>query len=92
MENQSFGTAEQVVAGIQKDFAVVGKNRIGNKYAYAFIIIVLAMAIGMIYVAKQSIGFGEQAGQLAANIRMQMDAPPVSYKVVPAAPAETIKK
>jgi hypothetical protein len=46
--------ADQVVAGLQKDFKIVGSHRVHSWYAWAIVGIVFGMALGIMYVSSRS--------------------------------------
>jgi hypothetical protein len=92
MDQQQSASTEQVFAGIQKDFVIVGKNRIGASYAWTIIGIVVAMAIAMIFVSKQSIEFGQDAGELAAAVRQQQTVSNTYVPIPPSSATEPVEQ
>ncbi len=58
MEKQNGqASADKVVAGLQRDFKIVGTHRVHSWYAWGIIGIVFGMALGVIYIANQTTGF-----------------------------------
>ena len=46
--------ADEVVAGLQKDFKIVGSHRVHSWYAWAIVGVVFGMALGIMYISSRS--------------------------------------
>ena len=63
---------EKVVSDIQKDFKLVGAQRVHSWYAWAIVGIVFGMALGIVYVANRSAQF--DSSQAAEDMTYREEA------------------